>query len=430
MNTNNGSSPRPAAIASADRPLGHLTVIALPGMASLFLGKWLTDLGAEVIRIEPPGGDPCRLLGPFAGDPTCADASITWSHFASGSKSVTADITTADGQEVVRRLIADANVVVEAFAPGTLDALGLGFEGLKAANPRLIEVSISPFGQTGPASEWLSSDLANFALGGYMHMTGHAGEEPLKPSAPYQSQLHAANHALLGLMMALRQARLTGNGVHLDVSMRDTGPLMLTHTYQYADLLGVDLQRQGSARDMGTKVKIRAVYSTADGHVVWMFQTGPNNAPALKSLVALMSEADMAHAWMLDINWAELDLRTADDGLREQLDAAFRAFFASQCKADLFAWALANRVMLAPVNTLSDVLDDPQLIARQAWVSRPGPGLEHDVRIPLTPVRMTGAEWRPRSGAPAIGEHTAQILREKLGLTDGELQLVHSTGGI
>lgn len=414
-----------------DRPLGHIRVVALPGLPTLFLGKWLADLGADVIRIEPPGGDPDRWLGPFSDDSIDQNASLMWRNYATGCRSVTADLTSTDGQHLARRLIATADVLLEAFSPGTLQALEIGFEELLVDNPRLVEVSLSPFGQTGPWAEKLSSDLVNLALSGYMHMTGPAEGRPLKPSAPYQSFLHAANHGLVATLIALRQARRTGHGVQVDVSARETGIWMLTHTYQHYDFAGVNLKRQGAARDMGTAVRIRSVFSTLDGYVVWLFQTGPANAPGLRSLVKLMDESGMAPPWLHEARWEEIDLRTADGEIRERYDQVFRAFFATQSKATLFVWALAHRVMLAPVQTLADVMEDPQLEARSSWSDLPtASSPERRLRVPTTPVHMSGARWCPRSPAPKSGEHSFEIYRDELGISDSEIQLIHSTGGI
>jgi benzylsuccinate CoA-transferase BbsE subunit len=414
-----------------DSPLGHLRVIALPGLPTLFLGKWLADLGSDVLRLEPPGGDPDRCLGPFAANLIGQDESLIWKNYATGSRSISVDLTTTDGQQLARRLIATADVLLEAFPPGTLDALGLSFESHLIENPKLVEVSLSSFGQSGPWSDKLSSDLVNLALSGYMHMTGAPEGNPLKPSAPYQSFLHAANHGMLGLLIALRQVRRSGRGAHVDVSARDTGIWMLTHTYQHYDFAGVDLKRQGAARDMGTAARIRSIFSTTDGNVVWLFQTGPTNAPALQSLVRLMHDSEMAPDWLHEVDWAAVDLRTLDLETREKFDRVFRAFFATQSKASLFEWALRHRVMLAPVQTIADVMSDPQLQARSAWTTLPSRSrIADQPRVPESPVKMSDASWFPRSPAPAIGEHTVEICHGELGMTHAEIALAHSVGAI
>ena len=138
----------------------------------------------------------------------------------------------------------------------------------------------------------------------------------------------------------------------------------------------------------------------------------------------------MAPPWLHDVRWEEVDLRTADASERERYDAAFRAFFATQTKARLFEWALTHRVMLAPVNTIADVMEDPQLEARSAWTDLPVKSGPSTLRVPRAPVHMTGARWHPRTPAPALGEHSLEVYRAQLGIRDVDIQLVHSTGGI
>lgn len=421
----NAETTRP----SPGSPLGHLRVLALPGLAPLFLGKWLSDLGADVLRLEPPGGDPCRRLGPFANGRVDPDASLLWSFYAAGSRSVIVDPSTADGQELFRKLVTTADVLVEAFPPGTLETRGLGFSSLSEIRPSLIQVSLTPFGQTGPWATKKSSDLVNFALGGYLHMTGPAEGPPLKPSMPYQSQLHAANHGLLGLLVALRHRRRTGRGCHVDVAARDTGLWMLTHTYQHYDIGGINLKRQGAARDMGRGTPIRSIYRTRDGYVVWLFQTGPANAGVMRSLVKLMDSKGAAPAWLHDIRWEEVDLRSANAEERQRYDAVFRDFFATQTNAELFSWALEHGAMLAPVNTVAEVLGDPQLEARSAWTRLPDSNLGAGIRVPRSPVQMTEGRWCPRSRAPGIGEHTTEVLVQELGIPKSAIQASLSTGG-
>ncbi len=410
-----------------ERPLGHLRVVALPGLSPLFLGKTLADLGADVIRLEPPGGDPSRALGPFRGEALDDTASLVWEAYGAGSRSVTCNLQTADGRAVFQKVVATADVLLEAEGPGGMGAVGPGFEALLALQPRLVVVSFSPFGLEGPAAGNASSDLVNLAMSGYMHMTGLPDAEPIKPSAPYQSLLHAANHGFPATLIGLRQARNTGRGVHIDLAARDTGVWMLTHTYQHYDFHQVNLARQGSSRDMGTASRVRSVFEAADGYVVWLFHTGPANAAALRSLVQRVADAGMAPPWLLEVKWEEVDLRTAVAGLREQFDEVFRAYFKTQKKADLFAWALEQRVMLGPVQTLEDLIEDPQLSSRNAWA--PAFGGE-GVAIPAKGVYMSEGAWRPRSPSPAPGQHTREVLGGEFGFDDASLQLLHATGSV
>lgn len=397
----------------AERPLGHYRVLELPGIAPLLAGKTLADLGADVIKVEPPGGDPARFVPPLIdavpGDSPGRPPGLLWTAYDIGKRHVTADLATDRGRARVRRLAAGADVLIEGFAPGELGSLGLGPARLREENPGLIVTSLSAFGQDGPYAGRRGSDLVHFAMSGYLNMTGPADGPPLKPSAPFQTHLHAAMQAVAATLLALRRRHVTGQGAHVDQAIRDTGMWMLTHTYQFWDLLGVNLKRQGAARDMGGVRRLRSIFPCKDGHVVWLAVTGHIGGASMKALIEWMGAGGMAPDWLRAIAWESFDYLQQGPEMVERLEAAFAAFFATKTKAALLEWALAHRLMLAPINTLRDVLDDPQLAARDAWRTVQIAGVSHPVRVPGPPVRMSGAVWEPRvaSGAPAVAGRAA-----------------------
>jgi len=423
-------SARKVGAAARERPLGGYRVIELPGAESALFGKTFADLGADVIKVEPPGGDPARSLPPFAPDGT----SLYWAAYAAGKRSVTAAIETDAGRDLLRRLAVVADIVAGALPAAWLDAPGdLGTE-LMRANPALVLVAISPFGQHGPYAGWRGSDLVQFALSGYLYMTGPPDGAPLKPSAPYQTWFHGCMHAVAAALLALRARRKDGRGALIDQAMRDTGLWMLTHTTQFWDLLGMNLKRQGASRDMGGVLRLPSVWKARDGYIVWMFQTGHIGGERVRLLVEWMADHGMAPDWLQALRWEEFDLLTAPPEMHARLTATFAAFFATKTKAELFAWALPRGVMLAPVQTLADVATDPQLEARGAW--RPYAGVEgaeqaaKPARVPGPPVRMSGARWEPRGPAPAVGQHNARVYGNLLGLSADTLATLAAAGTI
>ena len=330
-----------------------------------------------MIKVEPPGGDLARALPPRSP----SGAGLFWEAYSGGKRSVTADLGVPEGRDLVRRLIATADVVLESYEPGLLDRYDLGYEQLRAENPGLVLTSITPFGQTGPFAQWKGSDLVQFAMGGYLYMTGEKDGTPIKPSAPYQTWLFASMHAVTGTLLALRQRKRTGLGAHVDEAMRDTGMWMLTHTYQFWDLMGINLHRHGSQRDIGGAVRLPYLFRCLDGYVVWMFMTG-QRAYTTRSLVGWMDEHGMAPDWLKEQNWDTFDLVTAPAGMAEELAETFAAFFATKSKAELLEWALASGVMLAPMQTLRDLLGDRQLASRQSWRSTTVAGSEQQCSSP------------------------------------------------
>ncbi|HEY8489889.1 MAG TPA: CoA transferase [Dehalococcoidia bacterium] len=411
-----------------DRPLGAYRVVELPGPEPLLAGKTFADLGADVIKVEPPGGDPARTLPPRLEDGPGAGTGLAWAAWSLGKRSVTADLERPEGRALVRRLLATADVLLEALPPGRLAALGLDPEELRRDHPGLVITSLSPFGQDGPYAGWRGSDLVHFAMSGYLHMTGPADGPPIKPSAPYQSFLHGSMHAVAATLLALRRRRRTGEGARVDVALRDTGVWMLTHTYQHWDLARVNLRRRGSARDMGSTTRLRAVYRCKDGYVVWMFLTGHIGARGMQALVRRMADEGMAPPWLQELDWSAVDLMQ-DSELPPKLEAAFAPYFATKTKAELLAWAIQHGVMLAPAQTLREVGDDPHLAARDAWRTVTLRDGAPPVRVPGPPVRMGGARWEPRGRPPEPGQHNAALYGE-LGLTPAELAALRSAGAV
>jgi len=405
-----------------NRPLGRYRVLELPGAESALCGRSFADLGADVIKIEPPEGDPGRRLPPFDR----RGGSLYWTAYAAGKRSVVIDLDTGAGKAALLGLVRVADVLLEALPAGAPDRLGLGHNALRHENPALVVTSFSPFGRGGPYGERLGSDLVQFAMSGYLNMTGPADGPPLKVSAPYQTWFHGSMHAFAATLLALRRRRRSGQGAHIDLSLRDTGIWMLTHTYQFWDLLGVNLKRQGASRDMGGVLRLPTIWAARDGYVIWLFQTGHIGGTRLRQLVAWMDEHGMAPPFLHAIDWENFDLLGAGAERRDELVAAFAAFFASRTREELFAWALPRGVMLAPMQTLRDVAADPQLAARGAWRSLEAGEADPPARLPGPPVHMSGARWERRGPAPSLGEQSAAVLDGLLGLGAVEATHLHT----
>jgi benzylsuccinate CoA-transferase BbsE subunit len=405
-----------------NRPLGRYRVLELPGAESALCGRSFADLGADVIKVEPPGGDPGRRLPPFDG----RGGSLYWTAYAAGKRSAVLDLETAGGRSALLALVRVADVLIEALPAGALDRPGLDNAVLRGENPALVITSLSPFGRGGPYGDRRGSDLVHFAMSGYLNMTGPADGPPLKVSAPYQTWFHASMHAFAATLLALRQRRRSGAGAVIDQSSRDTGIWMLTHTYQFWDLLGVNLKRQGASRDMGGVLRLPTIWAARDGHIIWLFQTGHIGGTRMRQLVAWMDEHGMAPPFLHEIDWESFDLLGAGAERRDALVAAFSTFFASRTREELFAWALPRGVMLAPMQTLRDVAADPQLAARGAWRTLEPGEAEATARLPGPPVHMSGARWERRGPAPALGEHTGAVLDGLLGLGSADATHLHN----
>ena len=198
--------------------LSPYRVLDLADERGIFCGKLLGDLGADVIKVEPPGGDRARGVGPFHHDEPHPERSLFWQAYATNRRSITLDLERERGRELLRRLASNAHFLVESFPPGHLASQGLGYQDLRQINPALIVVSITPFGQDGPWRDHRATDLTGVALGGSMYVTGeedlHRCASPTRPS----SGCWAGPRAQAGAMVAHHYRLLTGRGQHVDVS--------------------------------------------------------------------------------------------------------------------------------------------------------------------------------------------------------------------
>ncbi len=397
--------------------LEHLRIIDLADHRGVFCAKTLGDLGADVVKVEPPGGDPARGIGPFAGGEPGPERSLFWQAFAANRRSLTLDITRSEGQSVLRRLVCQADFLVESFAPGFMESLGLGYAALRALNPRLIMVSVTPFGSTGPKSGYAATDLTGVALGGSMAMTGEPDRPPVRISHSPQFWLVGGAAGAAGAMIAHHHRLLTGEGQHVDVSCQQAMARTLSHAPQVWDLAGVNLGRSGAYRMIGD-VTMRITYPCADGYAAFFFPAGAVGARSMRGLAAWMRAEGEPDAFIEGTDWEAFEFGTTPQAVLDRLDAALSRFFAPRSKRVLADGAAAHRVILFPVTDAHELLEHPQLAAREFWQTL-DLGETGAARVPGGFVRVPGERIGARRRAPRLGEHTREVLAEA-GVTDAE----------
>lgn len=354
-------------------PLAGLSAVDFGGVRTAFLGRMLADLGADVCLAARTNHN-----APESGGPDVAAYNAV---FGVGKRRIDAALCTPGATDVI--LCGELTDI-----PGLDD-----IDSWLSEHGRSIVVSLTPFGATGPFRDRPSSDLVNIAMSGYLHMTGRADGPPLKSSAPFLSWRHACNHALAGVLLAIRHRRKTGQGSHVDVAARETGLWMLTHTYQYWDMQHINLARKGAARDVGKAgASIPSVYECKDGLIVWMVLGGRLAQGSLDKLVDWMAAERMAPDWLLAVDWLTLDLSALTSV--EAFMEPFALFFRTKTADELLARAIEDGFMLAPAYQMDELLHDPQLEARGAWVTATIDGMK--VHIPASPGRFEGFEWRPQ----------------------------------
>lgn len=401
--------------------LAPYRVLDLTDGKGFLCGRILGDLGADVVKIERPGGDFSRNIAPFYHDDIDSEKSLYWWAYNCNKRGITLNIETEGGKEILKKLVNRSDVIIESFRPGYMDKIGLGYARLSEVNPRIIMTSITPFGQTGPYKEFEGSDLTIWAMGGLMFYCGDQDRAPVMISFP-QACLHAGGAAAQGTMIALYHQQLTGQGQHVDVSMLESIVGNLMHIRPFWELNGTQLHRAGQFRvDIwGTGAVARMVWPCKDGYVMFSIMGGATGAPSNRALVKWMEEEGMALD-EIKRDWEALDMHTATQEDFDQLQQPIADFFQQHTQAELYEGALKRGIMFCPVNTAKGITEDPQLEARGFWQQVEHQELGTAIKYPGSFVRASTAGSEIRRRAPLIGEHNTDIYCQELGFSEAEI---------
>jgi len=413
-------------------------------IAGPYCTKLLATLGAEVVKIERPGaGDPMRRVGPFAEPSrTSREASATpqqsdsdaairgetgaWFLYLNTSKkSLALDLKSQRGREILLRLVEAADILVENFAPGVMDRLGLGYAQLQAVNPALVMASISNYGQTGPYRDWKATELNLYAAGGLMNITGEPEREPLKEGAPL-AQLGAGQNAFVAAMSALLYAEDSGQGQHIDISIAEYATNILENALMQYSYSGVEYSRVGN-RGYGRAAW--GIYPCQDGYVGIV--AGPDQR--WPQVAQIMEREELA-----DPRFASRQGRLIH---ADEVDALMLPWLLEHDKVDIFKAGQEQGLGFAYVSTMQDIMEMEQLQERDYFVpldhpvagtfKYPGPPIsphlfehsltEHSVnKSGSTSDGAMDSAWVYRR-APLLGEHNGEVLG-KLGYTESQIE--------
>ncbi|MFC1954038.1 CaiB/BaiF CoA transferase family protein [Chloroflexota bacterium] len=399
--------------------LSPYRVLDLTDEKGLLCGKMLGDLGADVIKIERPGGDSARNVGPFYHDEPDTEKSLFWFAFNTNKRGITLNIETADGQEIFKRLVKTADLVIDSFPPGYMDKLGLGYSDLEKVNPGISTVSITPFGQNGPYRDYKTSDIVAWAMGGQMYSWGDIDRTPVRLSHVPQAYLHAAAEAAAGAMMALYHRGTTGEGQHVDVSIQESVTqitYMVTTTW---DMMKVVLRHVDQAKT--TTVRMMKMWPCKDGYVAFLYFGGLRAKRRNLPFVKWMDSEGMADDFLNEMDWDTFDTTTTTQDIVGHLEEPTRKFFMSHTKAELLEGAVKHGAMVYPVSNTKDILECAQLNAREFWVELEHPELGTTITYPGAFAQSTGIPPRVSHRAPLIGEHNQEIYEDELGISRDKL---------
>jgi len=388
-------------------PLKGIKVVELARiLAGPWTGQTLADLGADVIKVESPEGDDTRGWGPpFVKDDDGHDRDAAYFHACNrGKRSITADFRTEEGQGVVRRLVAEADVLIENFKVGGLAKYGLDYDSLSQVNPKLIYCSITGFGQDGPYAHRAGYDFMIQGMGGIMDLTGEPDGAPQKIGVAF-ADIFTGLYGVIGVLAALRRRDETGEGDWVDMALLDAQVSVLANQALNYFVSGKAPKRLGNAHP---NIVPYQVFPAKDGHLI----IAVGNDGQFRRLCAVLGLPHLADEPRYATNAARVSARS-------DLVPILAAETATRARDDLLAALEGEGVPAGPINSVEEVFQDTQVQHRGLKVELPASGVAGGtVSSVRTPIRFRKGELVLDSAAPALGEHTAEILSE-LGYAPG-----------
>ena len=384
--------------------LSDIRVLDFTGELGPYAAKLYAGLGADVIHLEPITGDPLRDIGPFYKGIPGKDRGLQFLYYNAGKRGMALDLKKEKGQEIFVELCKGADVLLESFAPGFLENLGLSYDTLSAVNPKLVQTSITPFGSFGSYSDYPGCDLTCSALGGFLFLAGIENDKPVRAS-DNQAYRMAEAYAAVGSSIALLFSKKTGIGQFVDVSCMEAVGMALENAAQYWDLEGK--LRRGRGKEAGTAT----IHPCKDGFVAIVAIMGKNKV-MWEPFVKWMKDEGVED-WEVfdDDKWINPAYRTSEEGYNT-FCRVFERFTMKHDKSYLYDHGQAHRVAITPVSNGKDLLENPQLKHHDFWKTLYHATLEGEVVYPGAPYDFGRLEWRLGNPAPAFGQHTAEVLEE------------------
>ena len=408
-------------------PLSGYRVLDMTDERGMLCGQILSELGADVIKIEPPCGDKARTIGPFYHDEVDPEKSLYWFGINAGKRGITLNIETSDGREILKKLVKTADFLIESYPPGYLDKLGLGYDKMSQLNSSLVMTSITPFGQTGPWAGYEADDIVLMATGGMIYICGDTDRPPTTISVE-QAYLLGGLHAAAGTLMANAYRGLSGVGQYVDVSTHESiaWHVSIEHAFWEFQRLAPALLGQKRIR---TDNPTLVIYPCKDGQVAFWLIYG-KYGHMFKALADWMDEEGLAGPLKEVEDWSELDATKMSVEKQQEWQDAFTNFFLRHTKRELFEEALKRGFILCPSNTVKDLFEFEQFESREFFINVEHPELNDVIKYPRAPYRLSETSCHIRRRAPFLGEHNREVYGEELGYDNKRLRLLRETGVI
>jgi crotonobetainyl-CoA:carnitine CoA-transferase CaiB-like acyl-CoA transferase len=414
----------------APGPLDGLRVLELADETGQFCGKLMADLGADVIKIEPRGGQQTRLVGPFLNDLPHPERSLSFWHYNTSKRGITLNLESADGQRLFQRLVPSADIILEAYPPGYLLSLGLGYEELSRLNPRLILCSLTPFGQTGPWREYQTSDLLQLAAGGQMACCGYDPEDvpdapPIAPGGGNAWHI-GCHYAYMAILAAMCYRDMTGEGQYIDASIHEACALTTEAAVPMYIYTGRVVRRHTGRAAAPDKTE-PTQFATGDGSWLNITRSGFNLTPGrLRQLAEWMQTYGLAQDLLDEKYQSTAAIQENSVHIAEVLEK----FFANIGLEEAWHGGQEQGLPWGAVRTMDEIIDDAHLQDRGFFVNVEHPELVQSFTYPGAPAIYSKSPWRISRRAPLIGEHNEEIFCGELGLTKEELAVLAESGVI
>lgn len=391
-------------------PLAGLRALDLTDALGHFCGRVLVDLGVEVIKVEPPGGDPDRALAPRARDPAGREHGLFWRAANAGKRGVTLALAHPRAPQVLADLARHADFVVESFPPDSPAAALVG--EVVAARPTLIRTSVTPFGDRPPGRALRADDIVLWAMGGPMYLCGDEDRPPVRLPL-WQAFYHAGAEAAVGTLLAHLARARSGRGQQVVVSAQAAMVWTLMNAQAFPIMHGDSPRRSGPY--VGSKrIRRRMIFRCTDGFVSLLI-VGAQGAPSTRALMGWMADAGMLPDWLRDWPWERWEpgwamaMTPEAQGELTRIEDAVEVFLATRTKAEVYREGVCRRILVAPVATVADVAADPQLAARGYFRPVDEPAFDRPVRYPGPFARLSATPLADPRRVPEPGEDNAHI---------------------
>jgi benzylsuccinate CoA-transferase BbsE subunit len=412
--------------------LSNVRVLDLTEGGCMLGGRMFGDMGADVIKIEPPKGSLSRIA-PYYKNIAEPEKSLFWFAYNSNKRGITLDLTKPQGQELFKKLAKAADIILESCGIGYMNKHMLGYSDICKIKPDIIYTSITPFGQSGPKSNYHANELSIWASGGFLNACGDPDRAPVWIGFP-QAMFFGGAEGAVGSMTALWHRLNTGEGQFVDVSIQESTISSNMNSLQMWDVNKVEFRRVGAVSFVAaTRVKQPIYFKCKDGYVM-ILALGGNDPYATSSehLVQWIKDEGMCPEWLAKVNWwTDYNAAVLKQDLADKVGQAIEAFTMTKTKDELYeigAFGKYKQILIAPVSSTKDISEDVQLKGRKFWVDLEHPELGAHLPYCGPSVRMSETPIESKWRAPLIGEHNKEIYIKELGLKETELKIMRDQG--